>query len=100
MVENKKPRFFYGYIIVLAAFFIMLLISGALNSFGVFFKPLVTEFGWTLGSAIGPVLAGYIFDITGNYNLAFLIFAVVSIMALILVLLLRPPGKEGRFNHD
>ena len=45
--ESKKPRFFYGYIVVLAAFVIMALAFGINYSFGVFFKPLLAEFGWT-----------------------------------------------------
>jgi len=39
---------------------------------------------------ISPILAGHIFDITGSYQLAFLICATISIIGLILSLLLRP----------
>ncbi|MBA7685014.1 L-lactate transporter [subsurface metagenome] len=42
-----KPRFFYGYIVVAVAFISLMVIIGTHHSFGVFFKPLVTEFGWT-----------------------------------------------------
>jgi predicted MFS family arabinose efflux permease len=45
---------------------------------------------YTIGAAIGPVLAGYIFDITSSYQLAFFVCGVLSIVALILVLLVRP----------
>ncbi len=41
------PRFFYGYIVVVAAFFIMLMGLGFYNTFGVFFKPMISEFGWS-----------------------------------------------------
>jgi MFS family permease len=44
---NKKSKFFYGYIIVLASFFILLISWGTQYSFGVFFKPVLNEFGWT-----------------------------------------------------
>jgi MFS family permease len=47
LTKNRAPRFFYGYAIVLAAFFIMMVMWGIHSSFGVFFKPLVAEFGWT-----------------------------------------------------
>ncbi len=47
MTKNRTHRFFYGYAIVLAAFFIMMVMWGIHSSFGVFFKPLVAEFGWT-----------------------------------------------------
>jgi len=43
----KRPQFFYGYVVVLVAFFIMVLMYGTFYTFGVFFKPLSTEFGWT-----------------------------------------------------
>jgi len=59
-----------------------------------------TNFIGMAGEAVGPVMAGYIFDVTSSYNLAFLICAVVSFIALILSLLLRPIDKEGRFIHD
>ena len=47
MIENRKPKFFYGYIIVLIAFCISAMSGGIWVSFGVFFKPMLTEFGWT-----------------------------------------------------
>jgi MFS family permease len=42
-----RPRFFYGYTVVAASFLIMLLGWGLYIVFGVFFNPLVDEFGWT-----------------------------------------------------
>lgn len=45
--ESKKPRFFYGYVIVVAAFFVLIVTHGTQYSFGVFLKPLAQEFGWT-----------------------------------------------------
>ncbi len=47
MTENKEPRFFYGYVLVLASFAILLITRGGLYSFGVFFEPMLVEFGWT-----------------------------------------------------
>ena len=47
LIDDKKPRFFYGYVIIGASFVIQLLIVGILTSFGVFFKPLSSELGWT-----------------------------------------------------
>ena len=49
--------------------------------------------GSGIGGAIGPVVAGGVFDVTGNYQLAILIFAGVTMIGLILVLLLRPVSK-------
>lgn len=47
LAAARKPGFFYGYVIVLIGFFIMLLAFGTFYTFGVFFKPLAIEFGWT-----------------------------------------------------
>ena len=47
MIKNSKPKFFYGYIVVAACFLSMMLMWGISYSFGVFFKPLLAEFGWT-----------------------------------------------------
>lgn len=44
--DNTQPGFFYGFIVVAAALLIMLLAYGIRLSFGVFFKPMATEFGW------------------------------------------------------
>ena len=52
------------------------------------------------GSAIGPVVAGHIFDITDEYNLAFLLFAITTVVGLVLILLLKPTGKEGRIGES
>ena len=38
----------------------------------------------------GTFLAGYIFDVTGKYQLAFLVCAAISIIGLVLVAMLRP----------
>jgi MFS family permease len=43
-----------------------------------------------LGAAIGPVLSGMIFDSVGSYTPAFVVAAVLSIIAVILTMLLRP----------
>ena len=52
-----------------------------------------------VGSALGPFAAGFIFDSTGNYHLAFLSCAAVSVIALIITLLLRPIRQvENKFE--
>lgn len=47
-------------------------------------------FGFTIGAAIGPVTFGYIFDVTGNYQFAFLVCVALSIVAIILTIFLKP----------
>ncbi len=63
-----------------------------LSSHGVIFG--VTAFIATTGGAIGPVLAGRIFDITSSYQLAFLVCAIVSIVGLMLILLVKPTSNK------
>ncbi len=43
----RSPKIYYGYIVVLAGFFIIFINSGLLNSYGIFFKPLSEEFAWS-----------------------------------------------------
>ena len=50
---------------------------------------ITTFFGMT-GGAIGPLVAGRIFDVTGSYHLAFLLIIGFSATGLILSLMLKP----------
>ena len=53
MSHNRRPRVFYGYIVVAVAFLIMLMMWGACYSFGIFFEPLLAEFGWSKATTSG-----------------------------------------------
>jgi MFS family permease len=69
--ENKKPRFFYGYVIVFVGFLVLALVGGATYTFGVFFKPLLADFGWTRAATSGAFslivgLHGVLAIITGR----------------------------------
>ncbi|MBA7560855.1 L-lactate transporter [subsurface metagenome] len=55
LIENRKPKFFYGYVVVLATFCVMVMTGGAWVTFGVFFEPMLTEFGWTRALLSGAV---------------------------------------------
>jgi len=61
--HNDRSRFHYGYTIVAVASVMMMVIWGAFNSFGVFFDPLIKEFGWTRAitsgaSALNTIIFG------------------------------------------
>jgi MFS family permease len=43
----------------------------------------------TLGGAIGAPMSGLIFDVTGNYNIAFIVAACIGVMTIVFSLLLR-----------
>ncbi len=43
------------------------------------------------GTVIGPVFAGWIFDVTGSYRIAFLSFAAASAISLVLMVITRRP---------
>jgi len=45
--------------------------------------------GWNVGAAVGPVIGGYMFDVSGNYLTAFTIGAAAMVLAAIFVALIR-----------
>jgi MFS family permease len=48
----------------------------------------------TMGGAVGPAFAGYMFDITGNYNVVLITLVIISTIATVLALvLLKHRGK-------
>ncbi|MFC1981206.1 MFS transporter [Chloroflexota bacterium] len=55
----------------------------------------IVVFSYTTGAAIGPFLAGYIFDVTGSYSMAFLSAGIALGMAFLLSLLLKPPHRKA-----
>ena len=73
LTEDKKPKIFYGYIIVLISFCIQLVAFGIFSTFGVFFNPLLNEFGWTRtmlsgASSLAVLLLGFFAIIVGRLN--------------------------------
>lgn len=55
----------------------------------------VTGLGFTFGGAVGPVMIGYICDVTESYQPAFVVCAALGIVGLILMVMLRPTKKLG-----
>jgi len=72
--EEKKPGVFYGWVVVFACFLATLTLGETFWCFGVFFKPLETEFGWSraitssaytcflIGHAISLIVGGRLGD--------------------------------------
>jgi len=65
----KQSRVFYGHILVLSGFLIMLSMYGTLYSFGVFLKPLLKELGQTRAS------------VSGSYSLCFFLSGALAVAA-------------------
>jgi MFS family permease len=72
LIDNQPSRnnndFYYGYIIVIAAFFIMLMIYGIQYTFGIFFKPMLSDFGWSRALT------------SGAFSLSWLVTGIMSIV--------------------
>jgi len=87
--------FTYGGLVVLCSPLVADLFG--LRSHGVILG--IVGFSSGIGGAIGPVAAGHIFDISGSYQLAFLVCGAIGIVGSILSLLLRPT-KERKLIPD
>lgn len=46
----------------------------------------------TIGSVVGPVFAGYVYDVTESYRIAFYVFTALVLLSGTTFLLVRPPG--------
>jgi sugar phosphate permease len=54
----------------------------------------------SLFSALGPVFAGFMHDLLGDYTLAYVVFIVIDCFAALLVLFMRPPQLPERARAD
>ena len=50
---------------------------------------------WGVAGIVGPVIAGRVFDATGDYQLAFFIAAGLAVVSLAALMLARQPGREA-----
>lgn len=57
------------------------------RNLGVNYGLVFTSYG--VGGLIGPIMAGYIFDVTGSYEMAFLVAGVLAVIAALISLALR-----------
>ncbi|MBL4892398.1 MAG: MFS transporter, partial [Rhizobiaceae bacterium] len=55
---------------------------------------IVIFFG-TIGGAVGPVFAGYVFDTTGSYFIAFAMLTVLATLALVTAIMSPAPKSTG-----
>ena len=70
MIENRKSRFFYGYGVAAAGFWVWFLGFGISTTFSVFFIPVSTELHWTradtaLASSLSLMVMGVLGPVMG-----------------------------------
>jgi MFS family permease len=58
--NGVKPRLFYGYTILTACLIINMCILGIYFSVGVFFKPMLSDFGWSRAITSGPISLSWV----------------------------------------
>ncbi len=61
------------------------------SSHGMLFGTVL--FCGTIGGSIGPLLTGYIFDIAGSYQIAFIILTTLAIIGFLLIAILGLPAE-------
>jgi len=86
--------FAFGYATMVALMSPIIAELFGLSSVGILLG--IVNFAATIGCAIGPVLAGWLFDINGSYQLAFLLSAAVGLIGLIITLFIRPTHRQIR----
>jgi MFS family permease len=52
-------------------------------------------FSGTIGGSVGPLLTGYIFDVTGSYRTAFITLTALALVGFLLITNLRPLSGSG-----
>ncbi|MFC2032485.1 MFS transporter [Chloroflexota bacterium] len=71
--ETSNPKIFYGWFVVAACFVVTMTLGETFWSFGVFFKPLEAEFGWSrtvVSSGFTAFLLGYAISVVSTGRLA------------------------------
>ncbi|MBD2870319.1 MFS transporter [Paenibacillus arenilitoris] len=72
--SNRKPRFHYGWIIVLLTFATLLVSAGIRSLPSVLLVPFQDEFGWSRGSISGVISIGiFLYGLVGPFSAAMLL---------------------------
>ena len=66
--KTGKTPLYYGYFVVLFAFVIIVVQWGVFHSFGIYFKSMISEFGWTRASTSGAFsIASFLSGLVAAY---------------------------------
>ncbi len=57
-------------------------------------------FGGSVGGAFGPMLVGYLYDVTGSYQLGFVLCLLVSTISLIALLMVKPMQSKDLLSSQ
>ena len=52
------------------------------------------------GGVLGPIFAGYVYDLQGSYDLAFQVFAVLNLVGLVALTCVRGRPRRPLGTHD
>lgn len=61
------------------------------KNFGINYGMLITA--WGVGGVFGPLLGGLVRDITGTYNISYIVSGILSLLGAVITLLVKPPEK-------
>jgi MFS family permease len=61
-IDSQRKKFFYGFIIVIASFFILLVYSAARSAFSIFFNPILEQYQWSAALLSGVFSLSIIMD--------------------------------------
>jgi len=100
LMRAREPWEFYVFSIIIGFFWGGLGLFSAIiaDSFGLKFLGSIygiLDASWGIGAGISPLLAGYIFDTTGSYQLSIIMGAVVIFITAGLASLLKPPEEPA-----
>ena len=54
----------------------------------------IVEIAWAAGAVTGPIMAGYVFDMSGRYNIAFSTGGLLMLIGTVATCFLKKPAQN------